>query len=241
MKLSSLSVTLLASLADVQGAAPFRDDKKKKKGMKQEGQALLDSGNDILCKTRGAFSFNKFSTFFPRPDDEPAPLAPLLEEVSLEVNVLGDGLYSAVFTRTVDCSTVGIKDDCPDSPVDTETLVKYYFVGSQSYVPSKKNEISFASHYAEYQVNVNGDFAPLEEVGDWPSKSPPPCHPPAHRCRRRHICPRSPLPTPSHPPVSAADTFTSASSPLLTSPCVQSALSEGSTLPWQWCDAATGF
>ena len=79
---------------------------------------------------------------------------------------MGDGLYSAVFTRTVPCNLVGLNEDCPDSPVDTKTLVKYYFVGSQSYVPSKKNEISFASHYAEYQVNVNGDFYPLEDVGD---------------------------------------------------------------------------
>ena len=164
MKLSSLSVTLLASLANVQGATPFGNDKKEKKGMrKQEGQTLLDSGNYILCKVREAFSFNKFSTFFPGPDDEPTPL---LEEVSLEVNVLGDGLYSAVFTRTVPCNLVGLNEDCPDSPVDTKTLVKYYFVGSQSYVPSKKNEISFASDYAEYQVNVNGDFDPLDKVGD---------------------------------------------------------------------------
>ena len=161
MKLSSLSVTLLASLANVQGYTPFRNNKKEKKEMKQEGQTL-DSGNYILCKVRGAFSFDKFSTFFPGPDDEPAPL---LEEVSLEVNVLGDGLYSAVFTRTVPCNLVGLNEDCPDSPVDTKTLVKYYFVGSQSYVPSKKNEISFASHYAEYQVNVT-TFDPLEDVGD---------------------------------------------------------------------------
>ena len=77
-----------------------------------------------------------------------------------------DGLFSSILTAYVPCFSLGIpSQDCANDPEPGLTGLKYYFVGAQSYVPSKKNEIHFVSHYAEYEKK-EGEFESLGTIGD---------------------------------------------------------------------------
>ena len=131
----------------------------------------LSPGRYIICAGRSASSFNKFSEGTTESEVQDADYNP-----GFDVNSLGEGLYSSIYTTTVACFALGIDiSDCPNvsnKPVNStdgndaaDTVVKYYFVGAQSFNPMKKNEVRFKSHYAEYLDN-NETYLPIDNLGD---------------------------------------------------------------------------
>lgn len=123
----------------------------------------LSKGRYIICKTRAIVQID--DGFFPgSPDDN----------WTLDIDTLDDGFeFSAVVTIPgVKCGLrgLGIPDkgpdaNCPDIPAIGETILTYYFIATQSFLPEKKNEITFDSHYATY-LTADGTQEDIATLGD---------------------------------------------------------------------------
>ena len=132
---------------------------------KDKPVSSLSPGTYVTCKLRAAIAFK--DTFSFTESTARGLLALLKIESGEDSDGPVDGLFSSTFTLPFHCIGFGIsQEDCPDNPATGLTGITYYFVGAQSYVPSRKNEIQFVSHYAEYQKNKGGDFESLDAIGD---------------------------------------------------------------------------
>jgi len=162
----SIATSVLVLVESANGGrmrgSPFKDS---------DQSSDLSKGRYILCAGRSASSFNQFSEGTTESEVQGVDYNP-----GFDVDSLGDGLYSSIYTTTVACFALGIEiSDCPNvsnKPVDStdgndaaDTVVKYYFVGAQSFNPMKKNEVRFISHYAEY-LNNDETYLPLDSLGD---------------------------------------------------------------------------
>ena len=88
--------------------------------------------------------------------------------VTLEIQTKGepgDGLFYAIKNGVMDCADGGLSDDeCTDTPQEGLTPTKYYYVGTQSFLSRKKNEIRFKSHYAAFLNGTSEEYQSLEDV-----------------------------------------------------------------------------
>ena len=131
---------------------------------KDKPVSSLSPGNYVACKSRAANAFKDNFSFIESTAENTALL---IESGDDGDGSPVDGLFSSILTISFPCIRFGIsQEDCPDNPATGLTGITYYFVGAQSYVPSRKNEIQFVSHYAEYQKNKGGDFESLDAIGD---------------------------------------------------------------------------
>jgi len=84
--------------------------------------------------------------------------------LTLDIDIVGDGFeYTGIVSIPTRCAPQRIPvADCAASGT---TTLKYYFIAAQSFLPEKKNEITFDSHYATY-LKGDGTEESIEVLGD---------------------------------------------------------------------------
>jgi len=100
----------------------------------------ISAGRYIICHARSIIELN--NQFIPGVEDA--------DNWTLDISIVDDGYeFTGVVTiPDVPCRQFAIPaGDCPASG---ETILKYYYVSVQSWLPGKKNELTFVSNYATY-------------------------------------------------------------------------------------------